>query len=82
MADSRKEQIMNDLENANDLCDAAEDLYAQFNFKKSLEYFQNGLEILMSIKKSTKDDKKFNKRIKNKMGKGLVIYMCGFTINL
>lgn len=48
---------MEDLEAANDLTDAAEDLYGQFNFKKALEYFNNGLEILMSIKKRTKDDK-------------------------
>jgi len=66
-AEKRKEEIMRDLDQANALCDAAEDLYSEFNFKKSLEYFQNGLEILMSIKKRTKDDKKFNKRIKNKM---------------
>ena len=63
----KKQQIMDDLEQANDTTDAAEDLYAQFNFKKALEYFNNGLEILMSIKKRTKDDKKFNKKMRKKI---------------
>ena len=32
-AEKRREQIMNDLERANELTDVAEDLYSQFNFK-------------------------------------------------
>jgi hypothetical protein len=62
-----KQQIMDDLEAANDSTDAAEDLYAQFNFKKALDYFNDGLELLMSIKKRTKDDKKFNKKMRKRI---------------
>lgn len=65
--DKRREEIMSDLDRANSLTDAAEDLYSQFNFKKALDYFNEGLQILLSIKKRTKDDKKFNKRIRNRM---------------
>lgn len=66
-ADQRKEDIMNDLESANEMTDAAEDLYSQFNFKKALEYFNNGLQLLMSIKSRTKDDQKFNKRMRKRI---------------
>mmetsp|Transcript_12370 Transcript_12370/g.14150 ORF Transcript_12370/g.14150 Transcript_12370/m.14150 type:complete len:88 (-) Transcript_12370:623-886(-) len=70
--DRKKEDIMNDLEQANALTDAAEDLYSQFNFKKALEYFNNGLELLMSIKKRTKDDKKFNNRMRKRIEEVLI----------
>jgi len=65
--DRKKEEIKEDLERANELTDAAEDLYAQFNFKKAKDYFNQGLEILMSIKKRTKDDKKFNKKMRKRI---------------
>lgn len=70
--DRKKEDIMNDLEQANALTDTAEDLYSQFNFKKALEYFNNGLELLMSIKKRTKDDKKFNNRMRKRIEEVLI----------
>jgi len=65
--DRRREEITDKLEKANEYTDAAEDLYSQFNFKKSLKYFEKGIELLIEIKKKTKDDKKFNKKIKNRI---------------
>lgn len=66
-----KEEIMMEVEQANEYTDAAEDLYAQFNFKKAKEYFEKGAEMFINLKKKTKDDKKFSKKMKKRAEEAL-----------